>query len=340
MMLEDFIKVVFMAFLDFRLLMAFQTAESISQVKIFAQSLKVTELLLAVNPGTASTGLSKKTGEQDRCAHVPHRDVAHHRFLRQESGHGQPQRDHEGLRPSYTHARSITILQAMIQDHANAWGITAEAIEDKAQWSNVTSRVRLCLTDCRYELKKVLSDSVWVAVKSEDGDMILTDREDPLDIIKLCEALVAIVPDADVNVTLPMLGRVALLVFYRNFALQSHRMSPQRQILIEVNTGMKFWEKVDEQLAALRVKYDHDKTRISNSYLIVAPRNANYESSGTSGHQLPNDVVETLGKIPNKKSPGVDGSPDYRTIVKFDIMGIFAGMSGPIHPDIAVRTSG
>lgn len=71
-----------------------------------------------------------------------------------------------------------------------------------------------------------LVDAVWVSVKSEDGEVTLTDREDPLDIIKLCEALVAIVPDADIKVTLPMLGRVAFLVCHCNFISQSFLMSP------------------------------------------------------------------------------------------------------------------
>lgn len=55
---------------------------------------------------------------------------------------------------------------------------------------------------------------MWVTVKTEDGDTTISDREDPLDIIKLCEGLVDLVPDAGVKVTLPMLGRVAILVCY------------------------------------------------------------------------------------------------------------------------------
>lgn len=55
-------------------------------------------------------------------------------------------------------------------------------------------------------------DSVWIVTKDEDGEPVLADREDPLDIIQLCEALVDLVPDAGIKVTLPMLGRVAMLV--------------------------------------------------------------------------------------------------------------------------------
>ncbi|KAJ6587851.1 hypothetical protein B0H10DRAFT_2233846 [Mycena sp. CBHHK59/15] len=43
-------------------------------------------------------------------------------------------------------------------------------------------------------------------LKNKDGEVIITDLEEPSDIIKLCEALVAIVPDANMKVTLPMLG--------------------------------------------------------------------------------------------------------------------------------------
>ncbi|KAJ7920422.1 hypothetical protein B0H13DRAFT_2319473 [Mycena leptocephala] len=128
-------------------------------------------------------------------------------------------------------------------------GITAEAIEDKSQWGAVASRIRIRLTDSRGKIKKVLANGMWVTIKSEDGETIITDRDDPLDIIKLREALVDIVPDAGVKVTLPMLGHVALL----------------RLILLEVNGGGKFWEKINEQLMKLREKYENDEARISKA---------------------------------------------------------------------------
>ncbi|KAF8143987.1 hypothetical protein K438DRAFT_1993330 [Mycena galopus ATCC 62051] len=216
MMLEDFTK----------------TAESVSEVKQFAQSLKITEILLAANPVASATGLSKKLENKIdvhtfRIMMSP--SIA---FYVKNSGADSPS----------------GAMKALIQDHVGTWGITQEAI-DKGQWTTVTSRVRLRLTDRHYEIKKVLVDAVWVSVKSEDGEVTLTDREDPLDIIKLCEALVAIVPDADLKVTLPMLGRVAFL----------------RQVLIEVKAGTKFWKKVNELLIALRTKYDHDEVRISKA---------------------------------------------------------------------------
>ncbi|KAJ7880220.1 hypothetical protein B0H13DRAFT_1891859 [Mycena leptocephala] len=56
-------------------------------------------------------------------------------------------------------------------------------------------------------MKKRIADSI----KTEDGDTSISDREDPPDIIKLCEALVDLVPDAGVKTTLPTLLRVAIL---------------------------------------------------------------------------------------------------------------------------------
>ncbi|KAJ7749769.1 hypothetical protein B0H14DRAFT_3513584 [Mycena olivaceomarginata] len=118
-----------------------------------------------------------------------------------------------------------------------------EVLEDKAQWGVVSSRVRTCLTDRRYEMKK----SAWAIVKGEDGETIMSDLNDLMDIITLCEALIAIVPDAGLKVTLPMLGHVALLV------------------LIDTSRGSKYWGKVDEQLVLLRTKYEDDEKLISKA---------------------------------------------------------------------------
>ncbi|KAJ7862874.1 hypothetical protein B0H14DRAFT_3610075 [Mycena olivaceomarginata] len=135
------------------------------------------------------------------------------------------------------------IMKTLVQDHVSAWDLAPEVLEDKAQWGVMSSRVRTCLTDRRYEMKKVLVDGTWAIVKGKDGETIMSDLDDPMDIITLCEALIAIVPDAGLKVTLPMLGRVALL----------------RQVLIDISGGSKYWEKVDEQLVLLRTKYEDDE---------------------------------------------------------------------------------
>ncbi|KAJ7135242.1 hypothetical protein C8R43DRAFT_1132781 [Mycena crocata] len=141
------------------------------------------------------------------------------------------------------------VMKSLIQEQSGTWGITYDAMEDKASWGVVVTRVRTHLTDRRYDIKKVLTDSIWVSVKTEDGAAVIENREDPLDIIKLCESLVGLVPDASLKVTLPMLGCVALL----------------RQILVDVNGGPKFWEKVDEQLVMIRSKYEEDEAWISKA---------------------------------------------------------------------------
>ncbi|KAK7052721.1 hypothetical protein R3P38DRAFT_2861647 [Favolaschia claudopus] len=140
------------------------------------------------------------------------------------------------------------IVKNLIFDHAGDWGVTREDIDDKAKWSVMASRVRTRLTDRRYDIKKTISDSIWITTKTEEGEVIVNDREDPLDIIQLCEVLVNLV-DANLHVTLPLLGRVAVL----------------RQVLIDDNGGAKFWEKVDDQLSKAREKYENDETRISKA---------------------------------------------------------------------------
>ncbi|KAJ6556710.1 hypothetical protein B0H10DRAFT_2446302 [Mycena sp. CBHHK59/15] len=208
-------------------------ASSASEVTIYAQLLKLTEMQALLTPAAAAFTIPKKLDNKI--------DVHSIRTL---------------LSPTLCHyvkkAGGDTpsgIMKSLVQEHASPWGLTVDVLDDKIQWGVVTTRIRTRLTDRRYKIKKVLCDAMWVSVKGEDGQVTITDLEEPCDIIKLCEALVAIVPDANVKVTLPMLGRVALL----------------RQILVDVNSGAKFWEKVDEQLAKLRTKYENDEQLISKA---------------------------------------------------------------------------
>ncbi|KAJ7842497.1 hypothetical protein B0H13DRAFT_2365207 [Mycena leptocephala] len=128
------------------------------------------------------------------------------------------------------------IMKALVQDHCPNWGLFLDQIQDKAVWDPVSSRIRHRLTDTRYDIKKT---RLYL---------------DPLDIITLCEALVQLVPDAGLKVTLPMLGRIAML----------------RHILIDLNGGPKFWEKVDEQLAELRGRYaDVEDSEVKISKVIA-----------------------------------------------------------------------
>ncbi|KAJ6543310.1 hypothetical protein B0H10DRAFT_1970453 [Mycena sp. CBHHK59/15] len=89
----------------------------------------------------------------------------------------------------------------------------------------------------------------------------IIERENPLDIIKLCEELVNILSDANMKVTLPMLARVAIL----------------RQILIEVSGSSKFWEKVDAQLAEIRE--EPDEARVSKNIAKVLKNDCRHYGS-------------------------------------------------------------
>ncbi|KAJ6626093.1 hypothetical protein B0H10DRAFT_2000289 [Mycena sp. CBHHK59/15] len=145
----------------------------------------------------------------------------------------------------YAQLLKLTEMQALLTPAAAAFTIPKK-LDNKIDVHSIWTL--LSPTLCHY-VKKAggdtpsgimkLCDGMWVSVKGEDGQVTITDLEEPCDIIKLCEALVAIVPDANVKVTLPMLGRVALL----------------RQILVDV----------DEQLAKLRTKYENDEQLISKA---------------------------------------------------------------------------
>ncbi|KAJ7736620.1 hypothetical protein B0H14DRAFT_2993614 [Mycena olivaceomarginata] len=203
-----------------------KTAASGSEVTMFAQLLKLTEMQALLSPAAGTFVIPKKLDNKIDVHSMRTMLSPTLTFYVKKAGGDSPS----------------GIMKTLVQDHASAWGLTPEVLEDKAQWGVVSSRVRTRLTD-------LLVDGTWAVVKGEDGETILSDLDDPMDIITLCEALIAIVPDAGLKVTLPMLGRVALL----------------RQVLIDISGGSKYWEKVDEQLALLRTKYEDDEKLISKA---------------------------------------------------------------------------
>ncbi|KAJ7483971.1 hypothetical protein B0H11DRAFT_2019734 [Mycena galericulata] len=217
MMLEDFSK----------------NATSVNEVKSYAQLLRITEMQALVTPTAANFVIHKKLDNKIDMHTFRTMMCPNLGFYVKKAGSETPS----------------GIMKSLVIEHAEPWGVTAEVLDDKTQWGAIASRIRTRLTDRRYEIKKVLFDGIWITVKNEDGTVTISDRDDPLDIIQLCEALVGIVPDAGVKVTLPMLGRVAVL----------------RQVLVDVKGGPKFWENVDEELAKLREKYENEESRISRA---------------------------------------------------------------------------
>ncbi|KAJ6530499.1 hypothetical protein DFH09DRAFT_1184097 [Mycena vulgaris] len=207
-----------------------KTAGSASDVTMFAQLLKITEMQALFTSAAASFTVPKKLDHKIDIHSIRTMLSPSLAFYVKKAG---------GDTPS-------GIMKTLVQEHAGPWGLTPEALDDKASWGMVQTRIRTRLTDRRYEIKKVVSFRPFATVY---GEVVVTDLEESFDIIKLCEALVAIVPDAGMKVTLPMLGRVGLL----------------RQVLLDVSGGSKFWEKVDEQLVFVREKYENDEARISKA---------------------------------------------------------------------------
>ncbi|KAJ7934034.1 hypothetical protein B0H13DRAFT_2306060 [Mycena leptocephala] len=236
MMLDDFTK----------------NAISVNEVKSYAQLIKITEMQALVGPTAANFSIPKK---------LDHKIDIHSFRTMMSPTLGFYVKKSRPDSPS-------GIMKTLIIEHGEHWGVTNETIDDNSRWSIIGSCVRTRLTDRRYEIKKTASHSlhipsasqlsadplqlfeaVWTSAKAEDGETVVTEREDLLYIVQLCEALANIVPNAGVKVTLPMLGWVAVL----------------RQVLIDVNGGSKFWEKVDEQLSLLRETYENEEARISQA---------------------------------------------------------------------------
>ncbi|KAJ6609099.1 hypothetical protein B0H10DRAFT_1954845 [Mycena sp. CBHHK59/15] len=177
--------------------------ESLLALEDFAKMLKVTEMQALLSPAAAVFTIPKKLDNKI--------DVHSIRTL---------------LSPTLCHyvkkAGGDTpsgIMKSLIQEHATTWGLTADNVDDKNQWGVVTTRGNPRVsgleyhqpvtrtrstrpanppglpepvpfpTDRRYEIKKVLCDAMWVSVKGEDGEVIITNLEEPSDIIKLCEAV-------------------------------------------------------------------------------------------------------------------------------------------------------
>ncbi|KAJ7663583.1 hypothetical protein B0H17DRAFT_1211596 [Mycena rosella] len=93
------------------------------------------------------------------------------------------------------------IMKALIHAQTPHWGI----------WDPVSSRLCHHLTDHRYDIKKMITDSIWVSVQTEDRETTFTE----------CE-------DATIKITLPMLGCVAIL----------------RQVLFDVGSTPKALSKL------------------------------------------------------------------------------------------------
>ncbi|KAJ7872758.1 hypothetical protein B0H13DRAFT_2349340 [Mycena leptocephala] len=198
-------------------------ATSASEVAMFAQMLKITEIQALLSPANTPFTIPEQLDNKIDIHNIRTLLSPSLAYYFKKSGRTLP----------------ASIMKVLILEHADAWGVPPKVLDDRAQWGVISTRVRTRLTDHHYEVKKVIFDSVWVVVKSEDGEPINTDHEDPLNIIQLCEALVNMVPEAGLKVTFPMLGRVTLL----------------RHIVIDVNGGQKFWDKVDEELVAIRNKF-------------------------------------------------------------------------------------
>ncbi|KAJ7849684.1 hypothetical protein B0H14DRAFT_2582393 [Mycena olivaceomarginata] len=210
-----------------------KNATSVNEVKTFAQLLKITKMQALLSPTVATFVVPKKLDHK----------IDMHTFRTMMS----PSLAFYVKKSSPDSPSGI--MKGLITEHGEHWGVTNDILDDKGSWGVISSCVRTCLTDRRYDIKRILFDGVWISIKNEDGKTVVSEREDPVDIIQLSETLINLVPDAGVKVTLPMLGHIAVL----------------RQVLVDVNGGPKFWEKVDEQLSMIREKYEHDEARISHA---------------------------------------------------------------------------
>ncbi|KAI9445691.1 hypothetical protein BJY52DRAFT_1420699 [Lactarius psammicola] len=137
-----------------------------------------------------------------------------------------------------------TVVQKILVEHPD-WGLTPKVHDNKVQFDIVMCRISERTNDRRSEFKRAISQSMYEApTKAEPRACIPLAK--PQTIYELCKTLTKISPHINVKVSLGMLGRVAIL-------RHVYKESP----------GRNFWNKVDDNLTAIRDQCNNDRRAIS-----------------------------------------------------------------------------
>ncbi|KAJ7075234.1 hypothetical protein B0H15DRAFT_956639 [Mycena belliarum] len=130
------------------------------------------------------------------------------------------------------------------------WGFTKAVKADKTKLGRINKMIQKDLTDIRCDAKRIIGDSIWLP-SAPRAKRKFEKRQEPQNIISLCEALVSMpsVKSANIPVTFDMLGRVSFL----------------RALLIKHPDETTYWEKVDARLVKIRTTAKNDKVEISKA---------------------------------------------------------------------------
>ncbi|KAF9466215.1 hypothetical protein BDZ94DRAFT_1252361 [Collybia nuda] len=132
---------------------------------------------------------------------------------------------------SYIHQDGPLKMITDLLDQNPSWGLTPAVKDNKSKYDVIVTRVCGRLTSRRYDIKKILGDSLGKISAGLDGN----GRVDATDIVTLCQALVKIYRSANITVTVQLCARIAFL----------------RYLIAEKPTG-RFWEGVDKELLSTR----------------------------------------------------------------------------------------
>ncbi|KAI0048709.1 hypothetical protein FA95DRAFT_1605078 [Auriscalpium vulgare] len=174
----------------------------------------------------------------------------------------------------------IKLLMNLIEKHPE-WGLPSDAKHNKNKMSVVLKRIQSKLTERRFNIKGILSAGIVTPSATPSTDPSSSEPR-AVDIVELCQQLVAINKAANLKVTVKMCARVAFL----------------RTILKDHNTG-KYWLAVDKQLEAVREKYAGDATKTSRFFALILENDRKTygrgNMDGLSNGQANDDQAEADG---------------------------------------------
>ncbi|KAG6864218.1 hypothetical protein C0991_011329 [Blastosporella zonata] len=117
-----------------------------------------------------------------------------------------------------------------------SWGLTPEVKNDKAKMDVIYSRVHARLTNCQYEIKNLIKDSIGEV--DEEGDLLGAQ-----DILKLSKAIINLGNRiCDLKLSIQFAARVAVL---HSIYVEKVEQDPQTK---------DYWKTVDQQLEDIRTK--------------------------------------------------------------------------------------
>ncbi|KAJ7104569.1 hypothetical protein C8R43DRAFT_1141002 [Mycena crocata] len=161
--------------------------------------------------------------------------------------------------PSYVAKSNGPTLRVLkfLEKHPS-WGLTLEVKSDKPKYTVIQNRVRDKLTHYRNLIKVAIEESLGgVRDSSEVISPGLPTRKDALDIVTLCQRILAIGAKVapDVKTSMELVARVAYL--------RHHYQAKEND---NKHKAPQFWESVDSGLAEIRALTRENKEETSRLF--------------------------------------------------------------------------